>query len=129
MNSRHCLIRLAAIAALANLPLAAAPVAIVDPSFEARGLAAGAFEFDLAPGWTGTNGNNQLNAIVEHIPGFASTGTTMLGMESGYDVWQNLAVTYQANTRYTLTVGVGNRDEDYTISGNQSRSVGHTGTR
>jgi hypothetical protein len=94
--------------ALANC-LSAAPISIGDPSFEGNSLNPGGFWNNLSPEWTGTNGSNAGNAFEEYITGFSSAGTDHLGMELNYDVWQDLGVTYQANTRYTLTVGAGHR--------------------
>ena len=98
-----------AIVTILSLPTRAAPVTIGDPSFEGNSLTAGGYSNDLSPEWTGTGGSNSGNAFEEYITGFASQGTDHLGMEQDYDVWQDLTSTYQANTRYTLTVGAGNR--------------------
>jgi autotransporter-associated beta strand protein len=111
---------LALLAVLSGGPLSAAPVAIGDASFEGNSLGPGGYAYDLAPEWTGTNGSNSGNAFEEYITGFVAAGTDHLGMENGYDVWQDLGVTYQANTRYTLTVAVGNRS-GVTQAGNVSQ--------
>ncbi|MFM2220458.1 MAG: hypothetical protein RLZZ553_206 [Verrucomicrobiota bacterium] len=98
--------------------LHAVPVAVGDPSFEGNSLAVGGYSGNIAPEWFGTNGQNSVNqAFEEYITGFAADGTDHLGMALGYDVWQNLSVTYQANTRYTLTIAAGNRSGQ-TQSGN-----------
>lgn len=99
----------------------AAPVTIGDFSFEGNSLGPGGYSSSIGPEWTGSGGSSSSNAFEEYITGFASQGTDHLGMEYNYDVWQNLGVTYQANTRYTLTVGVGNRTSGQTSSGNQSQ--------
>ncbi|BCU76447.1 CotH kinase family protein [Luteolibacter sp. LG18] len=104
---------------VASACLDATPVTIGDPSFEGNSLAASGYSTNIGPEWTGTNGQNSGNAFEEYITGFASSGTDHLGMELNYDVWQDLGVTYQANTRYTLTVGCGNRTGN-TQPGNQS---------
>ncbi len=109
-------IRLASLAVLVSQPLFATPITVVDPSFEVRSLAPMDYSYDIGPTWIGTGGN-----YVEHIPGFSSSGTNYLGVELGQDVWQDLGVTYQVNTRYTLTVGVGNFNWYYTVAGNQSQ--------
>ena len=94
--------------ALANC-LYAAPVSVGDPSFEGNSLNAGGYWYDLSPEWTGTNGSSNGSAFEEYITGFSAAGTDHLGMELNYDVWQDLGVSYQANTRYTLTVAAGHR--------------------
>lgn len=103
--------------------LYASPITIGDPSFEGNSLAVGDYSTAIGPEWTGSGGQNSNNAFEERINGFASEGTDHLGMEWNYDVWQNLGVTYQANTRYTLTVGVGNRSAAQTQAGNNSQFI------
>lgn len=104
---------------IASSCLDATPVTVGDPSFEGNSLTAGNYTNNIGPEWTGTNGQNAGSAFEEYITGFASSGTDHLGMELNYDVWQDLGVTYQANTRYTLTVGCGNRSGS-TQPGNQT---------
>jgi len=108
---------LAAIALAAGLR--ADPVTLGDPSFEGNVLNAGQWTNDLGPEWQETNGPNNGNGFEEFISGFSSDGTDHLGMNPGHDVWQDLGVIYQADTRYTLTVAVGNRSGT-TQSGNLS---------
>jgi len=108
-----------AIALLCRLS-AASPVAVGDPSFEGNSITAGQWTNDIGPEWTGTGGASSGNAFEEYVTGFAADGTDHLGMNLGHDVWQDLGVTYQANTRYTLTVAVGNRSGN-TQPGNQSQ--------
>ena len=108
----------------------AAPLSIGDPSFEGNTFTAGGWNNEIGPEWTGTNGTNNGSAFEEYAPNLtAANGTDHLGMENNYNVWQDLAVTYQANTRYTLTVAVGNRS-GATQSGNNSqyRLAGTNGT-
>ncbi len=95
----------------------AAPVTVPNFSFETPTTTS---YTNALSNWTGTGGSNNANAFVENIAGFASHGVNHLGMELGYDVWQDLTTTYQANTRYTLTVAVGNRNATFTVAGNQS---------
>src|SRR5688572_18830937 len=103
-------LRVAFAAATLVSPLLSAPVSVGDPSFEGNSLGAGGFAFNISPEWTGTNGSNNNNAFEEYIPGFSAAGTDHLGMELNYSVWQDLGATYQANTRYTLTIAAGNRN-------------------
>lgn len=100
----------------------AVPVAIGDASFEGNAIGAGAWTNDLSPEWQESNGANNAAGFEEYIAGFAAEGTDHLGMELNHDVWQDLGVTYQANTRYTLTVAVGNRN-GVTQGGNDSQYV------
>jgi hypothetical protein len=112
--------RVACVATALLCRLIASPVAIGDPSFEGNSILASEWTNDIGPEWTGTGGENSGNGFEEYITGFAADGTDHLGMNLGHDVWQDLAVTYQSNTRYTLTVGVGNRNGS-TQPGNQSQ--------
>ncbi|MBN8458631.1 MAG: lamin tail domain-containing protein, partial [Verrucomicrobia bacterium] len=107
-------------ALLTCLSAFADPITIGDPSFEGNTLSAGQWTNDLSPEWQETNGPNNGNGFEEYITGFVGAGTDHLGMAEGHDVWQDLGVTYQANTRYTLTVAVGNRP-GATQSGNLSQ--------
>lgn len=99
----------------------AAPVAVGDPSFETNSISSGQWTNNLDPEWKETGGPNNGNGFEEWATNItAANGTDHLGMVLGHDVWQDLAVTYQANTRYTLTVAVGNRPGT-TSAGNDSR--------
>ena len=111
-------VALAAITLLGRL--SSAPVAVGDPSFEGNNLSPGGYAYNLGPEWTGTSGTINGNAFEEYIQDFAAEGTDHLGMELGYDVWQDPGVTYQANARYTLTVAAGHRN-GATNPGNQSQ--------
>jgi hypothetical protein len=108
--------------AIASARLLAAPLSVGDPSFEGNALNAGQWNDNLSPEWQETNGPNNGNAFEEFITGFAADGTDHLGMNLGQDVWQDLPVTYQPNTRYTLTVAAGNRSGS-TQPGNQTYYV------
>jgi hypothetical protein len=70
--------------------------------------------------WTGRDGNNSNQTFIERIGGFFSQGQAHLGMEVGYFVFQDTTVPWQANTRYTLTVGLGNRNAGFSTAANQS---------
>jgi hypothetical protein len=99
---------------------AAAAVGIGDYSFETNSLAAGQWAYDLGPEWQEAGGPANGNGFEEYIVGFVAHGTDHLGMVEGHDVWQDLSVAYQPNTRYTLTVATGNRNGS-TTTGNQSQ--------
>lgn len=101
-----CLVSLAALISPLTI---ASPIPIGDFSFEGNSLTAGQYSINIGPEWTGTNGSSHGNAFEEYITGFAADGTDHLGMNLNYNVWQDLGVTYEPNTRYTLTVAVGNR--------------------
>ncbi|MDB2673524.1 hypothetical protein N9Y81_01080, partial [Akkermansiaceae bacterium] len=98
----------------------AVPVTIGDPSFEINSLSAGAWSNNLSPEWSESGGPNNGNAFEEFIVGFSSNGTDHLGMNVGQNVWQDLSETYQANTRYTLTVAHGHRTGS---TGNSNQST------
>jgi len=95
----------------------AAPVAITNYSFETPQLGTTGTTWSNALGapWTGTSGTNNGNAFIEYIANFFSNTPDQpnnrqhIGMNAGYDVWQDGATTYAAGTTYTLTVAVGNR--------------------
>ncbi|MGJ8698034.1 MAG: lamin tail domain-containing protein [Verrucomicrobiaceae bacterium] len=97
----------------------AAPVSVGDHSFESNALASGGWTNDLSPEWLETGGANNGSGFEEYINGFFAHGTDHLGLNSGHNVWQDLATTYASNTTYTLTVAVGNR-AGQTAAGNQS---------
>lgn len=88
----------------------AASVTIVNPGFEAAGLAAGGWSDNAPTGWSDPQGNDNTN-FIEVISGFASEGTHHLGFDGNEFgmVYQDLGVAWAPNTTYTLTVGVGNR--------------------
>lgn len=99
----------------------AVPVSVGDPSFETNSITSGQWTNNLEPEWKETGGPNNGSGFEEWATNItAADGTDHLGMMLGHDVWQDLAVTYQANTRYTLTVAVGNRPGT-TSAGNDSR--------
>jgi hypothetical protein len=100
--------------------VAAAPVSVGDFSFEGNSLNPAGWNDNLDPEWKETGGPNNGNGFEEYITGFVADGNDHLGMQPGHDVWQDLGVVYQPNTRYTLTVAVGNRSGS-TSGGNQSQ--------
>ncbi|WP_193213815.1 hypothetical protein, partial [Luteolibacter marinus] len=119
--------RAACLAAVLCSGALATPVSIGDPSFEVNSgagasnqLGPGGYHYNLGPEWLETNGPGNGNGFEEYITGFAADGTDHLGMQLGHDVWQDLGVTYQPNTRYTLTVATGHRTGS-TNPGNQSQ--------
>ena len=113
---------LALLSVLIALPSMAVPITLGDPSFETNSVGASpSWDNNIGPEWTGTNGQNNGGAFEEYASNIiAADGTDHLGMEDNYNVWQDLGVTYQANTTYTLTVAVGNRPGS-TQSGNLSQ--------
>ena len=120
---------LLALAALTTVTLAA-PLAINNHSFENRELGAGGWTNDLNdptlinlddPDWIGLEGANSGNAFIEYIGGFKSEGNQHVGMANGYYAFQNTGIPYEANTLYTLTVGMGYRNAGQ--SGSDSMST------
>jgi hypothetical protein len=103
--------------------LSAAPVTVKDFSFEGNSLTAGGFTNTIGPEWVSSVGGSRPDlTFEEYTSGFVANGTDHLGMSSGntYYVYQDLGITYQANTRYTLTVAAGNRNATYTLAGTRS---------
>ncbi len=101
-------------------PIASAsPVTIQDASFDTRSLSVGGPSTMLTP-WLETGGTGNGNGWIDRISGFAADGQNHLAMNLNHNVWQDLGVTYQSNTRYTLTVACGNRS-GFTQAANQSR--------
>jgi hypothetical protein len=103
--------------------LLAAPIDLTDPSFELNSggdMAAGGWNNDLFPDWEGLNGSNAGEAFEEYIGGFFSDGTDHVGMATGYYIWQDTGVSFEPNTTYQLTVGVGNRNTGFSPAGNVS---------
>ncbi|MCU0776037.1 MAG: cadherin-like beta sandwich domain-containing protein, partial [Akkermansiaceae bacterium] len=96
------------------------PVTIGDASFDSRSLAVAGLTTTLTP-WLETGGTSNGNGWFERVNGFAADGQNHLVMNLNHNVWQDLGVTYQDSTRYTLTVAVGNRDSTSTLATNQSR--------
>lgn len=88
----------------------AAAIAVSDSDFEANTAvaAAGDWSNDLGA-WQETGGPSNANAFIEYIVGFSADGVKHVGVNSTHDIWQDLSVTFQANTLYTLDVAVGNR--------------------
>lgn len=72
------------------------------------------------PQWQGRDGNNDGDTFIERIGGFVSEGQAHIGVVNNYYVFQDTGVPWEANTRYVLTVGVGNRNATFTHEGNVS---------
>ncbi len=108
----------------------AAPIEISNHSFETPALGANgifwtndlpAANDPLSSHWKDPMGAGSWNRFVEYIGGFASEGVQHLGVASGSYIFQNLGVPFEANTTYTLTVGIGYRTPNF--SGGESWSV------
>lgn len=97
----------------------AATLTIANHSFEDPALDPGAWRNEVATGWV-TGPETGTRAFVEHITGFVADGTNHHGMELGISIWQELSVAWEANTAYSLIVGVGNRNESFSPAGNAS---------
>lgn len=98
---------------------AGAQIPLNNPSFESPAQAVGGYSFDLQ-GWTDGAAPGDTRRFIEHISGFAAAGNQHLGIAQIWRVWQDLGVTYQANTVYRLRVAVGNRP-GFTEAGNISK--------
>lgn len=104
----------------------AASVTIQNPGFEAPNLTAGGptWSNDLATGGGWLNQDNTANSgnsFIEAIGGFSAEGAQHIGMESAWGIGQDTGILFEANTRYTLTVAVGNRNAGFSPVGNVSQ--------
>jgi hypothetical protein len=118
--------RLVLLACLSTIAIGAAakaaPVAIDNPSFEAQPLADGAAVpggFDTAAGWNETRGftlgwwNPTAADFPNGVPDGSNVGYVYAGhngspLNANSALIQLLSIVVQTNTRYTLTVDVGN---------------------
>ena len=107
----------AAVALISTSVATAGPIAIANASFEEPVLDAGGWNNDIVD-WGGNTGGD---AFIEHITGFVSDGNNHLGMAADAERAQNLGVSLTANTTYTFTAAVGNRNASFTEAGNESR--------
>ena len=96
-------------------------LAINNASFEDPVLSEGGPTWtNELPGWDGPE--NAGNAFVEYIDGFVQEGLQHIGIQGGDEVSQNLGVSLLPNSVYTLTLGVGNRNANFTpAEGQESR--------
>ncbi|MDB4416851.1 hypothetical protein N9277_01150 [bacterium] len=88
-----------------------AAIAVADNSFEGTpGLnAAGDWSNNLDANWSERGGAGNGDVFGEWITGFSSEGTNHIGVNAGAYLWQDTGVAFQANTKYTLSLGAGNR--------------------
>lgn len=88
-----------------------AAVTINNPGFETDVLAAGGWSDAVPTGWQDPAGGDNSN-FIEYIAGFSSEGTNHLGFDANEFglVYQDLGTAWAPNTQYTLTIGVGNRN-------------------
>lgn len=116
----------AALAALAALllstPAIAGVIPVNNPSFEDPVLAAGTWSNTLN-GWS--DAGNAAKRFVTHDAGFNNGGNNHLGMEQGWQVWQDFPATvYEPFTIYALRAAAGHRAVgNNTVAGNISRIV------
>jgi hypothetical protein len=105
-------------------PALAVMLPVTNASFEAPDVSSGGATWtnDLA-GWTQlpTAGD----AFIEYISGlaqdpFASDGTQHLGVAQGAEVYQDTGLELVPNSEYTLSVDIGNRNDSFTVAGNES---------
>ena len=115
--------------ALVTAGAMAAPITVINHSFETDDVSGlpNQLNIDIVPtGWSeyddGRNNATAGNArgLVYHGPGPSVIADTGLGQNDGSqsfftaqrDIFQVLGATLQANTTYTLTVAIGDRDLD-----------------
>jgi hypothetical protein len=110
----------------------AAQVIVSNSSFEDQALSAGGWTNNTPPGWQEPPPVNGGDSFTEYIAGFSSDGVNHEGIANRSFIFQDLGVPAQPLTSYTLTVGVGNRNDNFTQPGNISRfsllAGGETGT-
>jgi hypothetical protein len=93
-------------------------IAVKNASFEDPVQGPGGWTNTL-PDWTGPVDASQ--SFIEYITGFSADGVNHLGIQTGFEVSQDLGISLTPNTTYTLTVGVGRRNASFTAEGNESR--------
>lgn len=106
----------------------AGPIAVNNHSFESANYAgANSWTNDITDAnagtsieWQGRDGNNDGNCFIERIGGFFSDGAAHIGMDVGYYIYQDTGVAWTANTRYTLTVGCGRRNDGFSTADNKT---------
>ena len=111
-----------AVLLLAAATAQAAPVTVNNFSFENPDVGNGGATWSnmTPPGWQEPVVDGP-ESFTEEIGGFASEGLQHEGIQSLSRIWQDLGVPAVALTNYTLTVGVGNRNDAFTQAGNISR--------
>ena len=113
----------AVVAALGGMLLGtsvwAVPIAVTNHSFEAPDVSSGGNTWsDVNLNW-GDDAGASGDEFTEMIAGFAADGLQHTGVQAMSSLMQDLGDTYAARTRYTLSVGVGNR-ANFTSAGNQT---------
>lgn len=127
MRLRKLLLLSSAIALFAGSSLHAAPIDVNFHSFERGPNIAQNWVNELsdpntpdASQWVGRDGTNNGDAFLERIGGFSADGLDHVGLQNGYYIAQNTGVAWEPFTRYTLTVGVGNRNTGFSPSGSEA---------
>jgi hypothetical protein len=97
-----------------------AQVFVSNHSFEDQVLSAGGWTDNTPPGWQEPVPNAG-TSFTERIDGFTSEGVNHEGIQTMSYIFQDLGVPATPLTNYTLTVGVGNRNANFTTPANISR--------
>jgi hypothetical protein len=126
-RTRGVLVLFAAVFAAAGAAIAA-PLPINNHSFEsATYTGANSWTNDLTDTnpetsieWQGRDGNGDGDSFIERIGGFVSEGTAHIGLQIGYYVFQDTGVDWLENRRYTLTVGIGRRNDTFSTDSNMT---------
>lgn len=92
-------------------------VAIQNASFEDPVLNAGGWTNELVD-WDGPPVAG--DSFIEYIAGFSSDGNQHIGIQATQEVSQDLGVPVKPNTQYTLTLGVGKRNANFSPAGQAS---------
>ena len=99
-------------------PICAAPISVVNFSFEAVSLAPDGFVLGTVPGWTGSPGAFfSTYRPTSTIPGGVPDGLNDAAVSTGSSIFQVLVDTLQANTLYTLRTGIGSRNDSLSLTG------------
>jgi hypothetical protein len=102
---------------LLSLPLGAAAISVVNPSFETDVVSKGNYIGATATGWTGSTltGFSTFDPDLSQLASGPQNGVNVLALQAG-NVVQTLTSFLTANTLYTLQVGVGSRSDGPFIS-------------
>ncbi len=117
----RCCVSILTILALATMSNAE-PISIKNASFEDPAQDPGGWT-NTYPDWEAPPATG--DAFVEYIDGFSSEGVQHIGVQNSEEVSQDLGVALVPNSIYELTVGVGNRNANFSpTDGTQASTFG-----
>jgi hypothetical protein len=104
--------------AASTAPVCATSISVTNLSFEALSEVPDGFTLNNVPGWTGTPSNFfSTYRPTSTIPGGVPDGLNVAAVANGGSIFQVLVDTLQANTLYTLNVGIGSRNDSLSLAG------------